>query len=68
MGKFKVGDLVWWGSERAALGQLLGDRPQLGIVVKELSLSQYGVQWLTDSNTVREHYAHELVKVEVEGE
>ena len=68
MSKFKVGDLVWWGSERAALGQLLGDRPQLGIVVGELSLSQYRVQWFTDSNIVRPHWPHELVKVEVEGE
>ena len=59
MGKFKVGDLVRW----AGIPDL--GRPHLGIVVKELSLSQHKVQWLTDSNIVRLHWPHELVKAEV---
>jgi hypothetical protein len=42
--------------------------PHLGIVVEERSTPWcLKVQWLTDNNTVREHYAHELVKAEVKG-
>ena len=62
MREFQVGDLVRW---KAAYS---GERPHLGIVVEERSTPWcLKVQWLTDSNTVREHYAHEIVKVEVKG-
>jgi hypothetical protein len=59
----KKGDLVRWKASYAGL-----DVPHLGIVVEERSTPWcLKVQWLTDNNTVREHYAHELVKAEVEG-
>ncbi len=60
MGNLKKGDLVRWG-----VGGLGG--PHLGIVLEELLLSRYKVQWLTDNNRVGTHKVETLMKVEVRG-
>ena len=61
MTKLKKGDLVAWHVRSSGAHR--------GIVLEESVFGdRYRVRWLTGSGGIGEHYRHDLVKIEVEGD